>query len=168
MATILEVRPETALEAVHASKSTPFKTPRETVQTGKSTPTEKSEESKNGDCRRSPETNNNKAKSPDQKVPRPHLSKYTNFTDLIGSREEVFLATEQTGVFKWPDPLREDRSKRNQNKYYRYHKDVGHTTIDFALNDCHAWSLLNHYNLELAFSDCPTWSQINHKNTALS
>ena len=38
------------------------------------------------------------------------------------------MAVEQTGVFKRPDPLRGDRSKRNLNKYCRYHKDVGHTT----------------------------------------
>ena len=38
------------------------------------------------------------------------------------------MAAEQTGVFKWPNPLCGDRSKRNQNKYYWFHKDVGHTT----------------------------------------
>ena len=38
------------------------------------------------------------------------------------------MVAEQTGVFKRPDLLRGDRSKRNQNKYCRYHKDVGHTT----------------------------------------
>ena len=38
------------------------------------------------------------------------------------------MVAEQTGVFKWPDLLRGDRSKRNQNKYCRYHKDIGHTT----------------------------------------
>ena len=37
------------------------------------------------------------------------------------------MAAEQTGVFKRPDPLCGDCSKRNQNKYYRYHKDIGHT-----------------------------------------
>ena len=67
------------------------------------------------------------AKSLDQRVPRPLPSKYTNFTNLTRSREEVFLATEQTSVYKRPDLLRGDRSKRNQNKYCRYHKDVVHT-----------------------------------------
>ena len=38
------------------------------------------------------------------------------------------MAVEQTGIFKWPDLLRGARSKRNQNKYCRYHKDVSHIT----------------------------------------
>ena len=38
------------------------------------------------------------------------------------------MAAEQTGLFKWHNPLCGDRSKRNQNKYCQYHKDVGHTT----------------------------------------
>ena len=41
------------------------------------------------------------------------------------------MAAEQTGVFKQPDPLRGNHSKRNQNKYCRYHKDVGHTTEEY-------------------------------------
>ena len=77
--------------------------------------------------------NKKKAKSLDQRVPRPPLNKYTNFTDLTRSREEVFLATEQTGIYKRPDLLQGDHSKRNQNKYYRYNKDVGHTTKECAM-----------------------------------
>ena len=38
------------------------------------------------------------------------------------------MAAEQTGVFKRPDLLRGDRTKRNHNKYCWYHKDVGHNT----------------------------------------
>ena len=38
------------------------------------------------------------------------------------------MVAEQIGVFKWPDPLRGDRFKRNQNKYYWFHKDINHTT----------------------------------------
>ena len=86
---------ETAREAVHVGKPTPTETPHEAGQAGKSTPTEKSRENKkrkSGDHRQSLEVNNKKAKSPDQKVPRPPPSKYTNFTDLTRSREEVFLA----------------------------------------------------------------------------
>ena len=78
------MRLETAREAVHTKKSTPLETPRETVQARKSTPVKKNGENKkhkNGDPRRSPEVNNKKAK-------------YTNFTNLTGSCEEVFLAIE--------------------------------------------------------------------------
>ena len=31
-------------------------------------------------------------------------------------------------MFKQSDPLSGDRFKRNQNKYCRFHKDIGHTT----------------------------------------
>ena len=108
---------ETAREAFHAKMSTPSETPRETVQAGKSTLAEKSGENKgckNGDSQGSPKVNNKKAKSPDQRVPRPPPSKYTNFIDLTSSCEEVFLATKQTSVYKRRlDPLRGDHSKRN-------------------------------------------------------
>ena len=38
------------------------------------------------------------------------------------------MAAEQIGVFKRPDPLCGDRSKRNHNKFCHFHKDIGHTT----------------------------------------
>ena len=38
------------------------------------------------------------------------------------------MAAEQMRVFKRPDPLRGDRSKRIQNKYCRFHKYIGYTT----------------------------------------
>ena len=37
------------------------------------------------------------------------------------------MATESTGVYKRPDSMRGDQSKRNQNKYCRYYRDIGHT-----------------------------------------
>ena len=60
---------------------------------------------KNRDCRRSSDTNKKKAKSPDQRISRPHSSKYNNFTDLTRSREDVFLSIKHTGVYKRPDSL---------------------------------------------------------------
>ena len=95
------MRLETAREAVHAGKSTSIETLRETAQVGKSTPTEKNGENKkrkSGDRRRSVDANNKKAKSQDQRVPRPPRSKYNNFTSLNRSREDVFLATKHTGI----------------------------------------------------------------------
>ena len=38
------------------------------------------------------------------------------------------MVAEQTSVFNRLDSLRGDRSKRKQNKYCRYHRDIGHTT----------------------------------------
>ena len=74
-----------------------------------------SKKRKSGDRRWSPDEHNKEAKSPNQRVPIPPLSKYNNFTDLNRSCEDVFLATEHTGVYKRPDSLWGDFLKRNQN-----------------------------------------------------
>ena len=103
----------------------------EDAQVKKSATAEKSEDnkkSKSGYHQRSLDGHKKKAKTPDQRVARTPPRKYNNFIDLTRSREDVFLATEHTGVYKRPDSMREDHLKRNQKKYFRYHKDVGHTT----------------------------------------
>ena len=97
----------------------------------KTAPTEKNNDNgkkqKNGDCCPSLEKTNKKPKALDQRVPIPPPSKFMNYTDLVSSREDIFMVAEQTKVFKQPDLLSGDYSKRNQNKYCRYHKDVSHT-----------------------------------------
>ena len=46
------------------------------------------------------------------------------------------MATEHMGVYKRPHLMQEDLSKRNQNKYCQYYRDVGHTTEEcIALED---------------------------------
>ena len=116
----------------YADKIMRLQTAWEAIQVGKSAPIEKNNDNgkkrKNGNRHPSPDKKNKKPKAPDMRVPRPPPSKFTNYTDLVSSREDVFIAVEQTGVFKWPNPLCGDCSKKNQNKYCRYHKDVGHTT----------------------------------------
>ena len=114
------MRLETAWEAIFAGRSVLTKAPLEDARAEKSTTAEKNEDNKkrkSGDRQRSPDVHKKKAKSPDQRVMRPPLSKYNNFTDLTRSREDVFLATEYTGVYKRPDSMWGDHSKRNQNKY---------------------------------------------------
>ena len=103
------------------------------MEAGKSTPLEKnndhhSKKQKNRDRRPSLDKTTKKVKAPDLRILRPPPSKYTNYAYLTASHEDVLLVVEPSGVFKWPDPLLRDRSKRNQNKYYRFHKDIGHTT----------------------------------------
>ena len=40
------------------------------------------------------------------------------------------------GVYKWPNTMQGDHSKRNENKYCRYYQDVGHTIEEcIALKD---------------------------------
>ena len=44
----------------------------------------------------------------------------------------MFQANEERVHFRRPFPIWTERTKRDQNKYFRYHRDVGHDT-----NDCH-------------------------------
>ena len=94
-----------------------LETTREAVQVGKSTPSEKNKDNskkwKNRDRRPSLDKTTKKAKAPDLRVSQPPINKYTNYTNLVASREDVFLAAEQSRVFKRPDPLQGDHSKRN-------------------------------------------------------
>ena len=105
----------------HENKIIHLETAREAIQAGKVAPAEKKNDNgkkqKNGDCHLSLDKMNKKPKALDQRVPRPPPSKFTNYTNLVSSREDVFMAMEQTGVFKWPDRLHGDSSKRNQSKY---------------------------------------------------
>ena len=87
------MRLETAREAVIAEKSVPAEAPREDAQAKKPATAGKREDDKkrkNENHRQSSEAHN-------------------NFTDLIRSREDVFLATESTGVYKRPNSMRRDR-----------------------------------------------------------
>ena len=75
-----------------------LETAQEAIQAGKSTPTEK-----NNDMTKSRKMEivvhlqkkmNKKPKAPDQRVPRPPPSKFMNYTDLVSSRKDVFMAAE--------------------------------------------------------------------------
>ena len=81
-----------------------LETAREAIQVGKTTATEKGSDNgkkrKNGDCHPSLEKANKKSKALDLRIPRPPPSKFTNYTDLVSSREDVFMEAEQIGVFK--------------------------------------------------------------------
>ena len=72
-----------------------LETAREAIKAGKSAPAEKSGDNgkkrKNGDRHPSLEKSNKKSKASDLRVPQPPPSKFTNYTDLVSSREDVFM-----------------------------------------------------------------------------
>ena len=86
-----------------ADKIMCLETAREAIQAEKSAATEKNDvngkKQKNWDRQPSPEKANKKSKPIDLRVPRPPPSKFTNYTVLVSSREDVFMAAEQTRVF---------------------------------------------------------------------
>ena len=77
-----------------------LETTREAMQAKKSIPSEKnndnSKKQKNRDRCPFPNKMNKKAKAPDLRVPQPPPDKFTNYTNMVSSREDVFLATEQS------------------------------------------------------------------------
>ena len=134
MAAISGVRPETPFQDKlqkdeckslaefyrRANKIKHLETAQEAIQAGKPVPAEKNNDDgkkwKNGDRCPSLEKTNKKPKTPDQKVSRPPPSKFENYTDLVFSREDVFMAAEQTRVFKRPDSLLKSQDQATQEK----------------------------------------------------
>ncbi|XP_030505058.1 uncharacterized protein LOC115720033 [Cannabis sativa] len=53
---------------------------------------------------------------------------YAIYTELNETRENIYLAHEQKVAFGKPEPIRNSRSKRDPNKYCKFHKDIGYTT----------------------------------------
>ena len=75
-----------------------LETTHEVVQVRKPTLSEKNNDNdkkrKNRDRRPFLEKTNKKGKTLDLRVPRPHPRKFINYTDLVSSREDIFMAAE--------------------------------------------------------------------------
>ena len=76
--------------------------------------------------------------SPVKEVARVRQSKeeeYTNYTPLNAPRETIYLAIRDKGLLKKPDPMKLPADWRNMYKYYDFHEDVGHNTLE-CFNPC--------------------------------
>ena len=75
-----------------------LETAREAIQAGKSALAKKSSNNgtkrKNGDRPSSLEKANKKSKAPNLRMPQPPPSKFTNYTDLVSLREDIFMVAE--------------------------------------------------------------------------
>ena len=98
---------------------------------GKLTPTPKTPKTKKKK-HEEPELKDQKWQRPEDRAPPALLSRYTYCTELNTDRVEVVQANEGRVHFRRPFPIRNERTKRDKNKYCRYHCDVGHDT-----QDCH-------------------------------
>ncbi|KAK1369417.1 hypothetical protein POM88_035509 [Heracleum sosnowskyi] len=56
--------------------------------------------------------------------------KFTEYARLNAPRSQILMEIAKEEDLKWPKPMRADVSKRNQNQYCRFHKEVGHDTDD--------------------------------------
>ncbi|KAM6577815.1 hypothetical protein CsatB_029652 [Cannabis sativa] len=73
------------------------------------------------------------AKSPPKKESSPKRKggpHFVNYTELAVSRDHIYTIEEKNGVFKKPPPIRGNRDKREPKKLCKYHKDIGHTTLE--------------------------------------
>ncbi|XP_059663461.1 uncharacterized protein LOC132309129 [Cornus florida] len=56
--------------------------------------------------------------------------KYTNYTPLTMSIDQVLMQIQDDPSLKWPSKLKSDPSRRPRDKYCRFHRDHGHITKD--------------------------------------
>ncbi|KAL5572616.1 hypothetical protein UlMin_022213 [Ulmus minor] len=67
--------------------------------------------------------NNNRGGSPPAQIPR--FREYTPLTETVAT---VFNQAEHRGIFNYPPGIRTPANKRDNTKYYRFHRDTRHTT----------------------------------------
>ncbi|MQM05904.1 hypothetical protein Taro_038723, partial [Colocasia esculenta] len=58
--------------------------------------------------------------------PRP----FTNYTPLTVALEQILAEIRNEAFVRWPQRMRSDPRKRDQNKYCRFHRDHGHDTSE--------------------------------------
>ena len=54
--------------------------------------------------------------------------KFTNFTPLIKTIEQVLMQIRDDPSLQWPKPISTLTERRDKNKYCRFHQDHGHRT----------------------------------------
>ncbi|GMN63830.1 hypothetical protein TIFTF001_032904 [Ficus carica] len=58
--------------------------------------------------------------------PRTLARRFCQYTPLVATVEHILNQVSGWGLLRDSPPHRTDRARRNQNKYYNFHKDVGH------------------------------------------
>ncbi|XP_062113032.1 uncharacterized protein LOC133824174 [Humulus lupulus] len=86
------------------------------------------------------QNDNKKPKTTEQPKLQEYVPKFTTYTILMESRADVFNVTEAVVPYKRPPPLRKDASRRDINKFFRFHNDYSH-----EINEC------NHLKEEIQF-----------------
>ena len=66
----------------------------------------------------------------DERRPRPPTRKFTNFTPLTASIDQVLMQIKDEGALTFPNKLKGDPNKRPRDKYCRFHRDHGHDTAN--------------------------------------
>ena len=66
----------------------------------------------------------------DDQRSKPPTGRFTNFTPLNTSIDQVLMQIKDEGALTFPDKLKGDPSKRSRDKYSRFHRDHGHDTSE--------------------------------------
>ena len=79
------------------------------------------------------------------------MGRFHQYIPLVATVEYVLSQISRRGILQDPPPLRTDRARRNQNKYYNFQKDVGdktkdciqlHDQIKLSVRDGHLWEFM--------------------------
>ncbi|XP_030939983.1 uncharacterized protein LOC115964893 [Quercus lobata] len=60
--------------------------------------------------------------------PKPPTGRFTSFTPLTATINQVLMQIKNEGAFTFPSKLKRDPSKRSKDKYCRFHRDHNHDT----------------------------------------
>ena len=66
----------------------------------------------------------------DDRHSKPLMSRFMSFTPLTTSIDQVLMQIKDKGALTFLGKLKEDPNKQSRNKYYRFHRDLGHDTAD--------------------------------------
>ena len=61
---------------------------------------------------------------------KPPTGRFTNFTPLIASIDQVLMQINDDATLTWPGKLKGDPNKRSRDKYCHFHLDHGHNTFE--------------------------------------
>ncbi|XP_050267725.1 uncharacterized protein LOC126712437 [Quercus robur] len=66
----------------------------------------------------------------DNRRSKPLTSRFTSFTPLTTPIDLVLMQIKDEGALTFPGKLKGDPNKRSRDKYFRFHRDHGHDTVD--------------------------------------
>ena len=61
---------------------------------------------------------------------KPPTGKFMSFTLLTAPIDQVLMQIKDEGALMFPGKLKGDPNKRSRDKYYRFHRDHSHDTVD--------------------------------------
>ena len=66
----------------------------------------------------------------DERRPKPPGGRFTSFTPLTASIDQVLMQIKDKEALTYPEKLKGDPNRRSKDKYCRFHQDHGHDTAN--------------------------------------